>query len=213
MGLALDALSKVLAIGNKLAGNYFEIGLTGTPRLRGSATVYKDMVGDLFGKRLATTTGRVDYDFDENAIKFQNNGSISTPNDRVGANLQINHEFQVGSGVTFKPHFHWWQNDTVKRVVTMQYRILRNGQPRPLAWTKVTATCADGDDTFTYAGETNFDQITHFPDIVTDCGISDTIQFQMARTDSLSGDLYVYFMDMHGAVDSEGSDDWMGKEV
>ena len=82
-------------IGDVQNGNYFEVKADGTPRLRGNATVWKDMVGDLFGKQLASVVGKVDYDFDENAINFQSGGSISTTNDRVGANLQINHEMDL----------------------------------------------------------------------------------------------------------------------
>ncbi len=33
----------------------------------------------------------------------------------------------------------------------------------------------------------------------------------MARTDSESGDMLVYFMDMHGMVDSMGSDEEIAK--
>ena len=33
----------------------------------------------------------------------------------------------------------------------------------------------------------------------------------MARTDSLGGTMLVYFLDLHGEVDSDGSDDEMHK--
>ena len=45
------------------------------------------MVGDLFGKRLSSTVGKVDYDWDNNAIKFQSGGSISK---YPGATLKLN---------------------------------------------------------------------------------------------------------------------------
>ena len=196
--------------------NYTEVRADGTQRLVGTATAWKDIVGDLFGKRLANTSGRVDYDFDENAIKFQNSGSISTANDRVGANLEINHELKVGTSITFKPHIHWFQVVTsgavTAFVLTMRYRIQRNNYEKVTAWTTVTLT-AGTDDIFDFTGEADgtYNQLTEFPDIVADCGVSDTIQFQMARTDALAGDMYVYFMDIHGMVDSFGSDEVIAK--
>jgi len=191
----------------------------GTIRLRGAATAWKDMVGDLYGKRLATTSGKVDYDYNDNAVKFQSGGSITTVNDRVGANLEINHEHKVGS-VTFKPHIHWFQEVTsgvvTPFVLTMRYRLQRNGQAKATAWTTVTCGAgAGGDDIFDFTGESDgsYNQLSRFPDIAVTCSVSDTIQFQMARTDSESGDMFVYFMDMHGEVDSFGSNGEIAKEV
>lgn len=203
--------------GDTANGNYNEIREDGTQRLVGDATAWRDMVGDLFGKRLSTTSGGVDYDYDNNAIKFQSGGSIANKNDRVGANSQINHEFKVGTGITFKPHIHWFQEIVSGAisgafVLTMQYRLQRNGMAKQASWTTVTLT-AGIDDIFDFTGEVDgtYNQLTKFPDITVDCSVSDTIQFRVARTDSLSGDMLVYFMDMHGEVDSFGSDEEITK--
>ena len=202
------------------AVNYHEIKRTdGTTRLRGNATAWRDMVGDLFGKRLAGTSGKVDYDYDENAIKFQSGGSISTKVDRVGANIQINHEMKVGSSITFSPHLHWFQTVSSGTVVsfiwTLRYRLQRNGQTKTTAWTTITASAGTSDDVydFTSSGDGTYNQLTTFDDITLNCSISDTLQFQMARTDSQTGNVYVYFMDVHGQVDSFGSDEILSKEV
>ena len=203
-------------IGDIAGGNYTDIRTDGTQRLVGSATAWKDIIGDLFGKRLSSTSGRVDYDFDENAIKFQNNGSISSSADRVGANLEINHELKVGSSIVFKPHIHWFQEvssgSVTAFVLTMRYRLQRNNYAKTTAWTTVTCT-AGTDDVFDFTGESDgtYNQLSRFPDITIDCGVSDTLQFQMTRTDSLSGDMYIYFMDMHAEIDSFGSDEEITK--
>ena len=61
------------------------------------------MVGDIFGRRLYSTSGGVDYDYDNNAIVFATGGSISDANDRVGGNFELNHDLKVGTNITFKP--------------------------------------------------------------------------------------------------------------
>ncbi len=187
---------------------YTEIDNTkgANPRLRGTATVWRDMVGDLFGKALLSTTGKVDYNFDENYIVFQSGGSITNANDRTGGNIQINHEYKIGTNIVFKPHIHWKQSDTVARVLTMRYRLQRNGEAWTSSWTTVTLTLGGASDVFPYTSGT-INQISHFPDMVLTCGVSDTIQMQVARTDALAGDLNVTFMDIHGEVDAMGSDD------
>ncbi len=202
--------------GDIAGGNYTEIRADGTQRLVGNATAWRDIIGDLFGRRLSSTSGRVDYDFDENAIKFQSGGSISNSADRVGANLEINHELKVGSSITFKPHIHWFQEVSsgavTAFVLTMKYRIQNNNAAKTTAWTTVTLT-AGTDDVFDFTGEADgtYNQLSRFPNIVVNCGVSDTIQFQMARTDSLSGNMYIYFMDMHAMIDSFGSDEEITK--
>lgn len=201
------------------SGNYTEFrNDDGTMRAQGSSTCWKDMVADLFGRRLNSNTGKVDYDYNENAIKFQSGGNMSNVSDRVGGNLEINHEFEVGTNVLFKPHIHWFQEVSSGSVTafvwTCRYRLQRNGYAKTTAWTTITAT-AGTDDVFDFTGEDDgtYNQLTRFDDIVITCGVSDTIQFQMTRTDSESGDALVYFMDLHGKTDSLGSDDEIAKDL
>ena len=75
MGFPLDALSAILKIGQQAAGNYFEVSTSGVPRLRGTATVWRDMVGDLFGRNLNSSAGKVDSNWDDNCINFDSGGS------------------------------------------------------------------------------------------------------------------------------------------
>lgn len=199
--------------GNVFDGNYVALNEEQGIRAHGDSTAWRDMVMDIFGRRLSSTTGRVDYDWNENAIKFQSGGSITNSADRVGGNQQINHEFRVGSGITFKPHIHWFQevvSNTVKPyVLTARYRLQRNNYAKTTAWTTVTCDVGSGgDDIFDFTGEADgfYNQLSRFPDITIDCSVSDTVQIQMTRTDSESGDMLVYFMDIHGEVDSLGSD-------
>ncbi len=205
-------LLKELILGNKSSGNYTEYDVYGVPRYKGNATLWVDMIADLFGKRLSSTAGKVDYDWDENAINFQSGGSISNIADRVQGNQEINHNFKVGTSITFKPHIHWFQGALTKYVLTAKYRLQRNGQVKTTDWITIIMTANDSSDIWTYSSGV-LNQITRFPDITINCGISDTIQWQMARTDSLGGDMLVYFFDLHGEIDSLGSEEEISKNV
>jgi hypothetical protein len=193
------------------------ISLTNTwgKRMQGESTVWKDMIMDLFGSKLSSTAGKVDYDYDENAIVFEPGGSLSNQNDRLGGNQEINHEYKVGTNITFRPHIHWWQQVTsgaVDSIVfSLRWRLQRNGtgQLKTTSWTTITAEAGTSDDVFDHTGESDglYNQITKFDDITVTCGISDTIQMQMTRTDSETGDVSAYFVDIHAEVDSDGSND------
>ena len=67
----------------------------------------------------------------------------------------------------------------------MKYRLQRNNYEKTTVRTTVTAT-AGTDDIFDFTGEVDgtYNQLTRFPDITIDCAVSDTLQFQIARTDS-----------------------------
>ena len=197
----IEALTSELKIGN--GSNYTAVQTDGTIRQEGDASAWRDLVGDLFGKRLNSTTGKVDYDWDENAIKFQSGGSISTKADRVGANLQYDHYCKMGS-ISIYPHIHWFQPDSQAYEFTLQYRIQFNGSAQTTSWTTITYTVGSN-EVYTYPGSGTFNQISKLGTITATMDISDTIQIQIARTDSLVGDVLVYFMDMHVEIDSFGS--------
>lgn len=206
-----------IEVGDKSNGDYSEIREDGTRRVYGDGTAWKDMIGDLFGKRLLSTAGKVDYDYDENAIVFASGGSITNQNDRVGANLEINHEMLIGTNIEFHPHIHWWQEVSSGAVdsfvFTARYRLQKNGEAKTTAWTTITAEAGTTDDIFDFTGEADglYNQLTKFDAITITCGLSDTIQFQLTRTDSEVGTVSVYFFDIHGKVDSDGSDEEISK--
>jgi len=212
-----DALQKQANTPNGIltgdATNYVDVNKTQGKRYHGTSTVWKDMVTDLSGRRLASQAGKVDYNYNENSITFASGGSLAATNDRVGGNMEINHEFKVGTSITFKPHIHWWQQVTTGAVLpivfSMRWRLQNNDAAKTTSWTTITADAgAGGNDVFDFTSESDglYNQISVFDDIVVTCGVSDTIQFQMTRTDSQSGTVDAYFADIHGEVDSDGSD-------
>lgn len=215
-GEANDGTSNPIEVYNSDNTKSFEIRDNGHYRSLGNS--WKDMIMDLFGRQLTSTAGKVDYDFDENCMVFEPGGVITNANDRVCGNQEINHEFKVGTNITFYAHLHWWQqvtSNTVKPIVfTARYRLQRNNTAKTTAWTTITANAgAGGDDVFDFTAQANglYNQITRFDPITITCGISDTLQIQMTRTDAQTGNVSVTFFDIHGQVDSDGSDNELSK--
>jgi len=197
--------------------NYTEIETDWTQRLKGDATSRKDMIADLFWKKIYSNTWKIDYDWDENCMKFQSGWSMTNKADRVGGNQEINHEFKVWSNIVFRPHIHWFQEIAGGAIthafeLTMRYRLQRNNYEKTTARTTVTLN-AGTDDIFDFTSKPDwiYNQLSRFPSIVIDCAISDTIQFQIARTDSVWWTMNVYFADIHGEVDSFWSDEEIAK--
>ena len=209
MGIKTDKVQ----VWDVVSWNYAELNKEQWIRYKWTVTVWKDMVADLFWRTLNSTAWKVDYDWNENAIIFQPNGVITNSADRVGGNLEINHEFKVGTDILFKPHIHRFQTVTswvaFAGTITCRYRLQRNNATKTTARTTITCNTGVGwDDIYDFTGEADwtYNQLSRFDDIVVTCWVSDTIQFQMARTDANAGDMSIYFIDLHWAVDSDGSD-------
>lgn len=175
-------------------------------RLNGNGLAWRDMITSLFGRRLSSPAGGVTYNYEDNAITFASGGVITNADDRIGGNQEINHQFLVGANIELFPHIHFWQSSALNYEFTLRWRLQRNGQARVTDWQTQLITVNDGNDAFPYVSGT-LNQITRTPlPITVTCGISDTIQFQLARTDALGGTVEAFFFDIHGKVDGFGSD-------
>ena len=182
--------------------NYVEIKKDGTIVVHGDATCWDDLANGLINKKLYSTAGKIDYDFDENSIKFQPGGDITNKNDRVAWNEQKLHRIKATSKLQF--HIHLEQTSTDKIIFTLKYRIQENGKAKNTTWTTITCNTED-DGLYTYSSGT-LNQIIVFPEIdISSTGLSDLIQCQLARTDSTSSDVYVTFVDAHVEIDTFGS--------
>ena len=182
--------------------DYTQFEDDGTIAFKGDSTTWDDIVGSLVNRRLTSTSGRLDYDYDENTIKMQNNGSVSSANDRLMFSFQYPHASK--SDGDMRLHIHWEQTDTVTKEFTVQYRIQKNNATKTTVWTTVVVDSNDN-NVFTYTSGT-LNQITELTDIdMTGGGISATVQFRLARTDGSSGDIYATFVDAHVERDTIGS--------
>ena len=183
--------------------NYFEVEDDGTFVMRGDSTVWDDLVGSLIANKLSSVAGGLQYDYDENAIVMNTAGVITNSDDRIMFSLQFPHAAKVDSKLHM--HIHWEQTDAVDRQFTLQWRIQSNGAAKTTAWETVIVS-TNASNAFTYPGSGTFNQITELKEVdMTDAGISATIQFRLARTDSVAGDILATFVDAHVERDTMGS--------
>ena len=202
MGIWKNYISGSEVKGGK-GSDYTKIETDGTVKSYGKATVWDDVVNSLIGKRLYDNAGKVDYNYTENAIKFQPGGVMATTKDRVIFNLQYPHGAKANGSMRL--HIHWEQNSTDKIIFTVQYRIQSNGAVKETSWTEVSAN-SDDNNVFTYPGSGDFVNIMELANIdMTGAGISATVQFRIARTDSTASNVLVTFADAHVEYDMNGS--------
>lgn len=181
--------------------NYTEFETDGTPVQRGDATLWDDLTGSLIARRLESTAGRLQYDYEENAIIMQNNGTLGTISDTLVFNFQKPHGAKVASEMRL--HIHWEQVSSNNIVFSGRYRIQSNGEAKSTAWTNFSADTSD--NIYSYSSGT-LNQITQLVNVdMTTSGISATIQFQLARTDGTTGDINATFIDAHIERDNNGS--------
>lgn len=202
MGYILKNTEKWLY--NDGSDNGIIIKSDGSLRKIGTAIVYDDLIGDIFARRLYSTTGTLDYDYNEQMIKFQAGGDLTNKNDRIMFNIQLTHNMIFGANSYFKMHGHWKQVDATQYTMEGEYRILNNGEV-PGSWISFSANTVD-DAIFTYPGSGDFNQIIDFPGFdITSCDVSSIIQIRLTRTDGNAGDMLVSFMDAHVGIDADGS--------
>ena len=202
MSRNVENLQKDIKLGNPLG--YTDVEKDGTMVAKGNATCWNDITGDLISKRLTSTSGKLDYNYDENTISMQRNGDPSNPADVLMVNIQIPHDAKPDTLV--KLHMHWWQESTLSLTMLVKYRIQNNGNEKSSTWNEVTVNFGDGTgDVFPYTSGT-LNQITELVTVhTTGCNISDTIQFQLCRTDSSNITIETTYIDAHYEVDMLGS--------
>ena len=200
----LSGNSPMLGLKVGTDSDYFQVEADGTWVNKGDSTTWDDLVGSLVASKLESVAGKLQYDYDENAIVMNSGGVITVNNDRLIFNYQYPHACIVDGEMRL--HVHWEQpNDTVRQF-TVQYRIQDNGAAKTTSWTTVVVNTDDvGANAFTYVSGT-LNQITRLATIdMTGAGISSTVQFRMARTDSETGDILATFVDAHVERDTHGS--------
>ena len=177
---------------------------------RGEAAGYEDLVTSLKGKKLSSSTGKVDWNYGRHAAKFQSGGSITNLNDKVGDEHQYPHSAREDGNLYY--HIHWIQKDTFANladlVFTFRYRVHANGAEEETSWTTVLVTPDASNSLFPYNDEISLVQITKLATVsMAGKGISAMVDWELARTDSSSvPDIYVKYCDPHYLNDTNGSD-------
>jgi len=200
-GTSID-LHQATTIGDGGTTDYSEFETDGTYVAHGAATVWEDIQSSLIGRRLASVSGGVAYNYANNTVTFDPNGDETNVNDSVQFNLQLSHKTKADSD--FHLHVHFEQPSDSNYEFTARYRIQNNGSLKTTAWTTISGDYTNN-GVYTW-GTGTLNQIISLPAIdLTGAGLSDVIQIQFARTDSVSGDIEVTFVDAHYEIDTIGS--------
>lgn len=195
----VEALSSALYFGN--GANRTKIATDGTVTFEGTATGWEDITGNLNSASIRGSAGKADYDDAEDMVVLQPSGVLATDADVISAKYQLRHKAKAGAPL--KLHIHWRQTSADTRIFSWKYRIINNGAASTLTWSEAVNVNATGAaNAFTYVSG-NLDQITILGDIATTgLELSSIIQVKLARTDAVTGNIYIYDIDGHVEIDS-----------
>lgn len=191
--------------------NYSKFDTNGTLRMSGDATVYKDKLQSLLTQIKNIPSDQLIVNYAEGTLDFKDTSTLS---DYALMNVQINHDWQIGSDV--HPHIHWFQNQVSIPNWLVQYRWQANGQPKTTAWSNFVLDHS----TFSYTSGTIL-QIEGSTSRITppiNAGLSDILQLRLIRdTQNTSGlfsgvDTYTGLartlnFDVHYKINSIGSNE------
>jgi hypothetical protein len=189
--------------------NHFFMADEGTNTIQFVTGLWEDLRFPLVGENAYTAGGRIDYDFDEVCLSFQDNARY--PDDPSCASAQFSHAWVEGTDV--EAHLHWLQTSNADPNWLLQYRYLPDGYA-PTGW---QLAIPDVPRVFTYVSGT-LCQITAWPTIdMTGYLISDTVQFRLFRdtadastlfgaSDLYTGNALAVEFDVHHLRNSFGSE-------
>ena len=113
--------------------NYTEFENDGTMVANGDAICWVDEFGPLIASRLESPGSDIVQNLAEGTITFK--ASARYPTDYAVYNLQLNHDYFLGSIVEF--HSHWFQTSAAVPNFLLGYRWQINGQAKITAWTNL----------------------------------------------------------------------------
>lgn len=193
-------------VGNVAGGNYTEFEADGTLEMHGTATVWRDELGDLL--QFQSTGAGVSVSTTEASIEFTT--GCNATNDYVFGNVQLNHDRL--NGAVIQPHLHWWQVENNEPHWLLKYRWQKNGSSKVTAWTDLKLDTLAA----TYVSGT-LNQISYNAAGITPPagdGVSDILQFRLTRdttsTVYVGADPYTVTasatsFDVHIEIDTLGS--------
>lgn len=188
--------------------DYSEFEDDGTLKFNGEATVWRDEMNELIGKKLESPASDITVDETSSSLLYDDDSEVA---DYVMMNVQLNHDWKVGSSIY--PHLHWRQGAAAYPNWLIQWRWQIQGEEETASWQyqKVSA------HQFTWSAGT-LNQISNFGAITAPAGagISDIVQFRLIRdcsdtstlygdSDPLAGDASAVNFDVHIECDTIGS--------
>lgn len=182
---------------------------------------WDDLSGPLIAANIDLGSGRINYDYINAAIVFQNNARY--PDEPLVVPVQFRHSQKIGAGTILKPHIHWLQTESNVPNFLLAYKITNQGSLTTIDsdYSNYTFLTTSG-NAFTYVSGV-LQQISHFPDIdVSSVTLSGTIDFVLFRdtanasglfagSDPVSGDARARWFDCHAKFNGLGSKEPMSK--
>ena len=209
-GLVNKAATELITGGWKFGDstNNTQFESDGTIKFNGTATVWRDEMNELIGKKLESPASDITIDETSSSLLFDDDSEVA---DYVMMNVQLNHDWKVGSSIY--PHLHWRQGAAAYPNWLIQWRWQIQGQEETVSWQyRKVAT-----HQFTWSAGT-LNQISNFGAITAPAGagISDIVQFRLIRdcsdtstlygdSDPLAGDASAVNFDVHIECDTVGS--------
>lgn len=204
-----------IRVGRVLTGDYTEIEYDGTVRHVGEATVWDDLRFPVIGQQLDTSAGRIDYNYADLTVDYQDNARY--PEEFIGIIAQLPHGRKPQSDI--RPHLHWLQNQDETPNILVAWRWYNNGDIVPSEYELTPVTFEH--TVFPYTSETAEEllQITSIPTPVgigATKGLSSIIDIKIYRdtqntstlfagADAYVGNWSLKEFDIHIEYDTDGS--------
>ncbi len=181
--------------------------------MEGNARVWDDHTGDLTNSKLGANNTLIAQNTVEGGVDMSPNGDVDNEDKCITLIVQKKHAVAAASSAHF--HAHWDQTSATDAITfAMKYRIQGNGQEKTTDWSTVETFNPQDDSVFTFDGHTTLNQIMYMCEIdLSEVMISSNIEIKFARTDAVSGDIRVTFIDGHFQFDMLGSDNEYEKVV
>lgn len=198
--------------------DYTEFEADGTMAAHGAATCFRDEMNDLIKGATNNPSSKLVFTYTEGTLDFADDAGL---NDFAITNVQINHDWELGSDI--EPHIHWFQNEDVTPNWLVAYRWQKQtGAAKTTDWTYLPWS----ENAYAYTSGT-INQITSFGTITPPEGygeVSDIVQFKIIRdtandsevfdgVDTYTGDAEAVSFDVHIEVDMMGSRERYSKDV
>jgi len=168
------------------------IKTTDNPDFETTDSGWDDAILFFVGKNLDTTSGRVDFDRDKVALKFQSN---ATETDAIVYTYQLLHK-QAGTS-ELRPHAHLWEETESDMGWKMKYRICRNLETVG-SWSAEQSCNYGHTRTGTPSAGSPYINIVTFPAIdISSLGVSDLIDVKFYREDSVGENAWLKQADFH----------------
>ena len=189
---------------------------------KGKETFYwDDMLGPLISANLDVSSGRIDYDYFNGAIAYQNNARY--PGEPVAQKNQFTHRYMVGTNG--RPHMHWKQQSVNIPNWLLAWKLSSNGEA-DIIETDFSNYNLEiiANHVFTYTSGV-LNQISVFPEIdLSTANISDNLHIVLFRDSANTSGLfagadpsgiieYVTDLDTHIQLDRNGSEQEYTKEA